>query len=110
MQLPARACGAVIRAAASARFPTAFWNKDDSPNYDRFIETARLFDPSLTSSGLATCRVGNHAPHLGAGIYRRVLHGLGRRPARRLLKNVGFRAGLAVRGGRNAAKAVERRV
>jgi hypothetical protein len=30
--------------------------------------------------------------------------------ARRLLKNVGFRAGLAVRGGRNAAKAVERRV
>jgi hypothetical protein len=34
---------------------------------------------------------------------------MGSRP-RRLLKNVGFGAGLAVRGGRNAAKAVERRV
>lgn len=24
--------------------PTVFWNKEDPPNYDRFIDTARLFD------------------------------------------------------------------
>lgn len=28
--------------------PTVFWNKEDPPNYDRFIATARLFDHVLT--------------------------------------------------------------
>lgn len=28
--------------------PTVFWNKEDPPNYDRFIETARLFDQVFT--------------------------------------------------------------
>lgn len=28
--------------------PTVFWNKEDPPNYDRFIETARWFDHVLT--------------------------------------------------------------
>ncbi|WP_228386968.1 glycosyltransferase family protein [Ornithinicoccus halotolerans] len=28
--------------------PTVFWNKEDPPNYDRFIETARLFDHVFT--------------------------------------------------------------
>jgi spore maturation protein CgeB len=28
--------------------PTVFWNKEDPPNYDRFIETARWFDHVFT--------------------------------------------------------------
>ncbi|WP_206050688.1 glycosyltransferase family protein [Nocardioides speluncae] len=28
--------------------PTIFWNKEDPPNYDRFLETARLFDQVFT--------------------------------------------------------------
>ena len=28
--------------------PTVFWNKEDPPNYDRFIATARLFDHVFT--------------------------------------------------------------
>lgn len=28
--------------------PTVFWNKEDPPNYDRFIETAKLFDRVFT--------------------------------------------------------------
>lgn len=33
--------------------PTVFWNKEDPPNYDRFLETARLFDYVFTVD--ATC-------------------------------------------------------
>jgi len=28
--------------------PTVFWNKEDPPNYDKFLETARLFDQVFT--------------------------------------------------------------
>jgi spore maturation protein CgeB len=28
--------------------PTVFWNKEDPPNYNRFVETARLFDHVFT--------------------------------------------------------------
>jgi SAM-dependent methyltransferase/spore maturation protein CgeB len=28
--------------------PTVFWNKEDPPNFDRFIETAKLFDQVFT--------------------------------------------------------------
>jgi spore maturation protein CgeB len=28
--------------------PTVFWNKEDPPNYDRFVATARLFDQVFT--------------------------------------------------------------
>lgn len=28
--------------------PSVFWNKEDPPNYDRFLQTARLFDHVLT--------------------------------------------------------------
>ena len=28
--------------------PTVFWNKEDPPNYDRFLDTARWFDQVLT--------------------------------------------------------------
>ncbi|HLM20674.1 MAG TPA: glycosyltransferase [Propionibacteriaceae bacterium] len=28
--------------------PTVFWNKEDPPNYDRFLDTARLFDHVFT--------------------------------------------------------------
>ena len=32
----------------SEGIPTVFWNKEDPPNYDKFIETARLFDHVFT--------------------------------------------------------------
>ncbi len=31
-----------------AGIPTVFWNKEDPPNYDKFIETAQLFDVVFT--------------------------------------------------------------
>jgi spore maturation protein CgeB/SAM-dependent methyltransferase len=31
--------------------PTVFWNKEDPPNYERFIATARLFDHVFTVDG-----------------------------------------------------------
>ena len=34
--------------AAREGIPTVFWNKEDPPNYDRFLETARLFDQVFT--------------------------------------------------------------
>jgi SAM-dependent methyltransferase/spore maturation protein CgeB len=32
----------------SQGIPTVFWNKEDPPNFDRFIETAKLFDRVFT--------------------------------------------------------------
>ena len=34
--------------AARPACPTVFWNKEDPPNYDLFVETARLFDHVFT--------------------------------------------------------------
>ena len=31
--------------------PSVFWNKEDPPNFDRFIETAKLFDHVFTTCG-----------------------------------------------------------
>ncbi|HEX6468127.1 MAG TPA: glycosyltransferase [Streptosporangiaceae bacterium] len=31
--------------------PTVFWNKEDPPNFDRFIEAAKLFDHVFTTCG-----------------------------------------------------------
>jgi spore maturation protein CgeB len=31
--------------------PTVFWNKEDPPNFDRFIDTAKLFDHVFTTCG-----------------------------------------------------------
>jgi len=35
--------------AQAKQIPTIFWNKEDPPHYDRFIDTARLFDHVFTS-------------------------------------------------------------
>lgn len=35
---------ALVEWCKNAEIPTVFWNKEDPPNYDRFIETAKLFD------------------------------------------------------------------
>lgn len=34
----------LVAACREAGVPTVFWNKEDPPNYERFVETARLFD------------------------------------------------------------------
>lgn len=42
--------------------PTVFWNKEDPPNYDRFIDTARLFDRVFT---VDADRVADYVADLG---------------------------------------------
>lgn len=39
---------ALVTWCRDAGIPTVFWNKEDPPNYDRFLETARLFDQVFT--------------------------------------------------------------
>jgi spore maturation protein CgeB len=39
---------ALVAWCRSEGIPTVFWNKEDPPNYDRFLETARLFDQVFT--------------------------------------------------------------
>lgn len=39
---------ALVAWCRDAGIPTIFWNKEDPPNYDRFLETARLFDRVFT--------------------------------------------------------------
>jgi len=39
---------ALVDHCRSTGVPTVFWNKEDPPNYDLFVETARLFDHVFT--------------------------------------------------------------
>ena len=39
---------ALVAWCRSEGIPTVFWNKEDPPNYDKFLETARLFDQVFT--------------------------------------------------------------
>jgi len=39
---------ALVAWCQSRGIPTVFWNKEDPPNYDVFLETARLFDQVFT--------------------------------------------------------------
>ncbi|HEY9377932.1 MAG TPA: glycosyltransferase, partial [Jiangellaceae bacterium] len=41
---PSEELRSLARWCREHRIPTVFWNKEDPPNYDRFIETAALFD------------------------------------------------------------------
>ena len=45
---PAPELRAVVRRCREMGIPTVFWNKEDPPNYERFIETAKLFDHVFT--------------------------------------------------------------
>ena len=38
----------VVAAARAARIPTIFWNREDGVHFDRFIDSAKLFDHVLT--------------------------------------------------------------
>ncbi|WP_336923653.1 glycosyltransferase family protein [Aquipuribacter sp. SD81] len=38
----------MVAAFRAKGVPTVFWNKEDPPNYERFVDTARLFDHVLT--------------------------------------------------------------
>ncbi|WP_181917351.1 glycosyltransferase [Virgibacillus dokdonensis] len=39
----------LVNYCKSKSIPTVFWNKEDPPNFDRFIETAKLFDYIFTT-------------------------------------------------------------
>lgn len=45
---PSAELQALVAWARSEGIPTVFWNKEDPPNYDVFLETARLFDQVFT--------------------------------------------------------------
>ncbi len=47
-QGPSDELRALVEGCRALGIPTVFWNKEDPPNYDRFIETARLFDHVFT--------------------------------------------------------------
>ncbi len=68
--------------------PTVFWNKEDPPNYHRFLETARLFDQVLTVDAgripdyerdLGHSRIGLLPFGAQPRIHTPVRHGAGRR-------------------------------
>ena len=46
---PARPLVELVEWCAENGIPTVFWNKEDPPHYDDFLETARLFDYVFTS-------------------------------------------------------------
>lgn len=45
---PSEELRALVQWCRAEGIPTVFWNKEDPPNYDRFIETAKLFDQVFT--------------------------------------------------------------
>jgi spore maturation protein CgeB len=45
---PSAELRALVRWCRERGIPTVFWNKEDPPNYDTFLETARLFDQVFT--------------------------------------------------------------
>ena len=45
---PSNDLRALVEWCRSRGIPTVFWNKEDPPNYDVFLETARLFDQVFT--------------------------------------------------------------
>jgi spore maturation protein CgeB len=45
---PSPELAALVAWCRAEGIPTVFWNKEDPPNYDRFLETARLFDQVFT--------------------------------------------------------------
>ena len=48
---PSQQLRTMIRAFRDAGIPVVFWNKEDPPNYDYFIETAREADLVFTTAG-----------------------------------------------------------
>lgn len=49
--------------ARAKKLPSIFWNKEDPPHYERFIETARLFDFVFTSDADCIPRYLQDLPH-----------------------------------------------
>jgi len=53
----------LITWAKKRRIPSVFWNKEDPPNFDRFIDKASLFDYVFTSDEDCIPRYKNHIRH-----------------------------------------------
>jgi spore maturation protein CgeB len=47
-QAPSEELQALVAWCREQQIPTVFWNKEDPPNYDLFLETARIFDQVFT--------------------------------------------------------------
>jgi spore maturation protein CgeB len=85
---PSQPLRALVAWCQANEIPTVFWNKEDPPNYDRFIATAALFDYVFTvdANRIEDYRrdLGHHRISLlpfGAQprIHNPVLRGMGRR-------------------------------
>ncbi|MGW5240428.1 glycosyltransferase family protein [Monashia sp. NPDC004114] len=86
-QGPSDELRALVEGCRSRGIPTVFWNKEDPPNYDRFIDTARLFDHVFTVDAgripdyerdLGHARVGLLPFGAQPRIHTPVRHGAGR--------------------------------
>lgn len=60
---PRPAIAELVAWCRSQNIPTVFWNKEDPPHYEDFLETARLFDTVLTSDSNQIDRYKNDLGH-----------------------------------------------
>lgn len=59
---------AVIDYCRERQIPTVFWNKEDPPHYQRFIDLARRFDIIFTTDANCVERYRKDAPHARVGV------------------------------------------
>lgn len=60
----------VVKLATSLGIPTVFWNKEDGVHFDRFIDSAKLFDHIFTVD--ENC-IANYRAHVGKHVTVQVL-------------------------------------
>lgn len=65
---PKQALRELVAWCRDAGIPTVFWNKEDPPNYERFIETARLFDRVFTVDEDCVARYRDDLGHDRVGV------------------------------------------
>lgn len=60
---PSTALRTLVTACQAAGIPTVFWNKEDPPHFEDFLETAKLFDSVFTSDSDTIPRYREHLGH-----------------------------------------------
>jgi hypothetical protein len=65
---PADDVAELVDICRSAGIPTVFWNKEDPPNFDRFVRTARIFDHVFTVDEACVERYEREIPGGSVGV------------------------------------------
>lgn len=66
--VPSRELRGLVSWCRERRIPTVFWNKEDPPNFDFFIDTAKLFDWVFTVDGNCLPRYRDLLGHDRVGV------------------------------------------